>query len=110
MPGCHDHWPTRPVELGLHLCALLQEAQPKLCSCRKTAQVRMLMGKSAGAVSGGTIASLMGAMFDETPEELRLSADPYALNPPNAHGSGISSFQKRPADSFSCIHLLRSHT
>ena len=43
------------------------------------------MGKSAGAVSGGTIASLMGAMFDETPEELRLSADPYALNPPNAH-------------------------
>ena len=68
---------------------LLQEPNPKLCSCRKTAQVRMLMGKSAGAVSGGTIASLMGAMFDETPEELRLSADPYALNPPNAHRSGI---------------------
>ena len=51
----------------------------------------MLMGKSAGAVSGGTIASLMGAMFDETPEELRLSADPYALNPPNAHRCGVFS-------------------
>ena len=43
------------------------------------------MGKAAGGCSGGTIASLMGAMFDETPEELRLSADPYALNPPHAH-------------------------
>ena len=52
---------------------------------RKTAKVRMLMGKSAGGFSGGTIASLMGAMFDETPEELRLAADPYALNPPNDH-------------------------
>ena len=62
----------------------------------------MLMGKSAGAVSGGTIASLMGAMFDETPEELRLSADPYALNPPNAHRYGISAHEKRLADSFSC--------
>ena len=56
-----------------------------MIACRKTKKVRLLMGKSAGAVSGGTIASLMGAMFDETPEELRLSADPYALNPPNAH-------------------------
>lgn len=47
--------------------------------------MRMLVGKSAGGFSGGTIASLMGAMFDETPDELRLSADPYALNPPKAH-------------------------
>ena len=52
---------------------------------RKTAQVRVVQGKAAGAVSGGTIASLMGAIFDETPEELKLSADPYALNPPEAH-------------------------
>ncbi len=47
--------------------------------------MRMLVGKSAGGFSGGTIASLMGAMFDETSEELKLAADPYALNPPNAH-------------------------
>ena len=52
---------------------------------RRTAKVRMLVGKSAGGFSGGTIASLMGAMFDETSEELKLAADPYALNPPNAH-------------------------
>lgn len=52
---------------------------------RKTAQVRVVQGKAASAVSGGTIASLMGAIFDETPEELKLSADPYALNPPEAH-------------------------
>ncbi len=52
---------------------------------RKTAKVRVLQGKAAGAVSGGTIASLMGAIFEETPEELKLSADPYALNPPEAH-------------------------
>ena len=45
----------------------------------------MVVGKTAGGFSGGTIASLMGAMFDETPEELKLSADPYALNPPDAH-------------------------
>ena len=85
MPGGHDCWLTWPVALHLHLCELLPEPHPELCSCRKTAQIRMLMGKSAGGFSGGTIASLMGAMFDETPEELRLSADPYALNPPHAH-------------------------
>ena len=55
---------------------------------RKTASVRVLQGKAAGAVSGGTIASLMGAIFEETPEELKLSADPYALNPPEAHRWG----------------------
>ncbi len=53
--------------------------------CRKTAQVRLLQGKAAGAVSGGTIASLMGALFEETPEEIKFAADPYCLNPPEAH-------------------------
>ncbi|KAK9914994.1 hypothetical protein WJX75_003449 [Coccomyxa subellipsoidea] len=70
-----------PSDLGAHLVATTIEKQHH----KKTAQVRVVQGKAAGAVSGGTIASLMGAIFDETPEELKLSADPYALNPPEAH-------------------------
>ncbi|EIE26941.1 saccharopine dehydrogenase [Coccomyxa subellipsoidea C-169] len=70
-----------PSDLGAHLVATTIEKQYH----RKTAKVRVLQGKAAGAVSGGTLASLMGAIFEETPEELKLSADPYALNPPEAH-------------------------
>lgn len=52
---------------------------------RKTAAVHVLQGKAAGAASGGTIASLFGAMFDESKDEIRLAADPYCLNPPGSH-------------------------
>ena len=57
----------------------------RLGACRKTAEVHMLQGKAAGGFSGGTIASLFGALFDETPEEVKLSQDPYAMNPAGAH-------------------------
>ncbi|CAL5221659.1 g3887 [Coccomyxa viridis] len=70
-----------PSDLGSLMVATAMFNKHK----RRTAKVRMLVGKSAGGFSGGTIASLMGAMFDETSEELKLAADPYALNPPNAH-------------------------
>ena len=53
--------------------------------------MRLLQGKAAGAVSGGTIPSLMGALFEETPEEIKFSADPYCLNPPEAHRCGFYS-------------------
>ncbi len=45
----------------------------------------MIQGKAAGGFSGGTIASLMGAVFDETPEEIATSNDPYCMNPPGSH-------------------------
>lgn len=50
----------------------------------------MLQGKAAGGASGGTIASLMGAIFDEKPENLKLAANPYCMNPPGAHRWGMS--------------------
>lgn len=57
--------------------------------CRTTAAVHVLQGKASGGFSGGTIASLMGAVFDESPEELRLSNDPYCMNPPGSHRWGL---------------------
>lgn len=60
-------------------------------ACRKTAKVHMIHGKAAGGASGGTIASLMGAVFDEKPENLKLAADPYSMNPPGAHRWGAAT-------------------
>lgn len=44
----------------------------------------MMVGDAKGGVSGGTIVSLVGAAFDETPEHRRAAADPYGLLPPGA--------------------------
>ena len=38
----------------------------------------------AGGVSGGTVASLFGALFDESSAERKQSADPYCLDPPDS--------------------------
>lgn len=43
-----------------------------------------MVGDAKGGVSGGTIVSLVGAAFDETPEHRRAAADPYGLLPPGA--------------------------
>ena len=42
------------------------------------------MEMGGGALSGGTVASLMGAVFDESGEERKAVSDPYGLNPPNS--------------------------
>ena len=39
---------------------------------------------AAGGVSGGTVASLFGALFDESSAERKQSADPYCLDPPDS--------------------------
>ena len=43
-----------------------------------------MVGDAKGGVSGGTIVSLVGAAFDETPEHRRAAMDPYGLLPPGA--------------------------
>ena len=42
------------------------------------------MEMGGGAISGGTIASLFGAVFDESGAGRKAVTDPYGLNPPDS--------------------------
>ena len=53
-------------------------------SCRECDSVEFLMDLAGGAISGGTVASLFGAVFDESGPDSKAVADPYGLNPPNS--------------------------
>lgn len=49
--------------------------------CRDCGKVEFVMEMSGGAISGGTIASLFGAVFEESEEGKRAVQDPYGLDP-----------------------------
>ena len=42
------------------------------------------MEMTGGAISGGTVASLFGAVFDESGPDSKAVTDPYGLDPPNS--------------------------
>ena len=42
------------------------------------------MDAKGGAISGGTVASLLGSVFEEPKEERKALQDPYGLDPPTS--------------------------
>ena len=52
--------------------------------CRECDRVEFLMDMAGGAISGGTVASLFGAVFDESGPDSKAVSDPYGLDPPNS--------------------------
>ncbi len=64
--------------------AVRAHSGPLLRALRPTKEVTLMVGPAKGGVSGGTIASLVAAAFDETAEHRARAADPYGLLPPGA--------------------------
>lgn len=53
-------------------------------ACRDTKQVESLFNNMKGPLSGGTIASLFGALLDNHGEDSKAVTDPYGLDPPDS--------------------------
>jgi len=73
-----------PCALSAGCPAVLADSGPLLRALRPTKEVTLMVGPAKGGVSGGTIASLVAAAFDETAEHRARAADPYGLLPPGA--------------------------
>lgn len=60
-----------------------------------------------GSISGGTIASLFGALFDEQGEDKQAFADPYGLDPPGSQKGpdGPDSFAAGYSDLHRAWHM-----
>lgn len=45
----------------------------------------------SGAASGGTVATIMSLLEEMTPESMKISQDPYSLDPPESRCDPIQS-------------------
>jgi short subunit dehydrogenase-like uncharacterized protein len=54
---------------------------------RECGKVEVHVKITGGAVSGGTVASLFGSVFDESGPERKALSDPYGLDPPSSSRS-----------------------
>ncbi|KAK9829269.1 hypothetical protein WJX72_004892 [[Myrmecia] bisecta] len=96
-----------PSDLGAFYMATHMKQMGKKC-----ASVTTLVGPAKGTFSGGTLASLFGAFFEEPAEDRKAVADPYCLDPPNSRrGHDKADFwgvgYNRPTGKFTMPFLMQ---